>query len=216
MDRVRDPFGQARLLGMELSEHGYFTVDAPNELHELQARFQRHRGRTLVLDCNDLLHHQRFDKIPWARLYGAGVVLVLPHVIVDEIDTTAYNNASDKMRTRARGVYRLLEQLQDEIDDNGYADLKDGATLEILADDLGHQRVNNNETVARAAYLQQALDPGEVTVITRDIGMRARARTWKLTAEPLPPKYLIPSDARRSGNGGGDHHRPSHSGPGRP
>ncbi|TQJ55969.1 PIN domain-containing protein [Streptomyces sp. SLBN-115] len=196
--RVGDPFGQARLLGTELSElHGYFTVDAPNEFRELQARFQRHRGRTLVLDCNDLLHYQRFDKIPWARLYGVGVVVVLPHVIVDEIDTTAYNNASDKMRTRARGVYRLLEQLQDEIDDKGYADLKDGATLEILADDLGHQRVNNNdnETVARAAYLQQALDPGKVTVITRDIGMRARARTWKLRAEPLSPKYLIPSDA---------------------
>jgi predicted ribonuclease YlaK len=150
----------------------------------------------LVLDCHDLLHYQRFDKIPWTRLYERGVVVVLPHVMVDEIDTTAYNNASDKMRTRARGVYRLLEQLQDEIDAKGFADLADGATLEILADDLWHQRLtnNDNEAVARAAYLQQALAPGQVAVITRDIGMRTRARTWKLKAEPLPPKYLIPSD----------------------
>lgn len=29
--------------------------------------------------------------------------MVFRHVITDEIDTTAYNNASDKIRTRARG-----------------------------------------------------------------------------------------------------------------
>lgn len=197
----QDSYGQARLLGTELAElHDYFSNDVANELREIKERFKRHQGRTLVLDCNDLLHYQRFDKIPWTQVYGSGVVVVLPHVITDEMDAKAYNSASEKISKRARGVYRLLEQLQDEIDAQGYAELNDGATLEILSDDPGHQRLpnNDNEAVACAAYLQQALAPGQVTVITRDIGMRSRARTWKLRAEPLPEKFLIPADGLSS------------------
>jgi predicted ribonuclease YlaK len=53
---------------------------------------------------------------------------------------------------------------------------------------------NDDEVVARAAFLQQAIAPHAVTVITRDIGMRTRARTRLLKAEKLDDKYLIPED----------------------
>ena len=184
------------LLRAELSElRDYLGYEFANELRELQQRFIHHKGRTLVLDSNDVLHYQRFDTIPWVKLYGAGCVVVFPHVIVDEIDKKGYDTGSDKVRTRARGVYRLLEQLQITMDaTGGRATLKDGTAVEIIADEIEHVRLgnNDNEAIACASMLQQALAPGQVTVITRDIGMRARARTRKLKAEALPDKYLIP------------------------
>lgn len=182
------------LLYSELSElRDYFGYELANQFRQLQARFAHRRGRTLVLDCNDVLHYQRFDTIPWARLYGPGCVIAFPHVIVDEIDKKSYDTGSEKIKTRARGVYRLLEQLQDEMVVKGYATLEGGTHVEIIADEVGHVRLpnNDNEAIACAALVQAALAPGQVTVLTRDIGMRARARTWGLRAEKLDEKYLI-------------------------
>ena len=184
------------LLYAELDElRRYLTYDLANELREQQERYRHHEGRrTLVLDGNDALHYSRFDKIPWAKLYGGACVIVWPHVIVDEIDAKGYSTGSESIRRRARGVYRLFEQLQDEMDEKGYATLQDGTIVEIVADEIDHVRLSNNdnEAVACAGRLQQCLGPGRVTVITRDIGVRARARSWALRAKPLPERYLIP------------------------
>jgi PIN domain len=184
------------LLLAELGElRDYFCFQLANELHSLQERFAHHKGRTLVLDCNDVLHYYRFDKIPWGKEYGIGCVIVFPHVIVDEIDKKAYDTNSEKTQRIARGVYRLLEELQDEMDSKGYSTLADGTIVEVVADEITHVRLSNNdnEAVSCAGLLQQALKPGQVTVISRDIGMRARARMWNLRAEALPDKYLIPN-----------------------
>jgi rRNA-processing protein FCF1 len=189
-------FRTQQLLMAEVSElQLYLIYDLTEQLREQADQYRHHLGRTLVLDTNTLLHYSRLDTVPWSTLYKKNAVVMLPHVVIDEIETKAYNSANLTGK-RARAVYRILEQKQDEMDACGYAELRDGTKLEILADDPGHVRLDNNdnEAVARAAYLQQALRPGQVTVITRDIGMRARARTWGLKAEPLPEKYLIPSD----------------------
>ncbi|MFF3940357.1 hypothetical protein [Streptomyces phaeofaciens] len=52
----------------------------------------------------------------------------------------------------------------------------------------------DDDAVARVTYLQQALAPGQVTVVTRDFGMRTRPRIWKLKAAAVPEKPLIPAD----------------------
>ncbi|MDJ0346790.1 hypothetical protein QMK19_33320 [Streptomyces sp. H10-C2] len=48
--------------------------------------------------------------------------------------------------------------------------------------------------MARAAHLQQAIAPHQVTVITRDNGVRAKAMTWGLPWDFLPDKYVIRED----------------------
>lgn len=185
----------AQLMYAEFSELRTAFMDMANELRMTKEQYSHHRGQSLVLDTNDLLHYQRFDKIPWAKLYGSGTCVVIPHVVVDEIDRKSFSE-SEKIQTRARGVYRVLEQMLDQMDSAGFVSLAEGCTMEILADESGHQRLPNNddEVVARAAFLQQAIAPRNVAVITRDIGMRTRARVWKLRATKLPDKYLIPSD----------------------
>jgi hypothetical protein len=182
----------ASMMHTELTE---LTTDfnyAANELRILKWRFSRHRGRCLVVDTNDFLHYQRFDLIPWSTIYRKGAWVVVPHVVLDEIDRKSYEESSS-VRKRARGVYRIFERLLSEVDEQGYTSLRDGSPCLILADEPGHRRMPNNddEIVARAGFVSQALVPGQVTLITRDIGMRARAMARRLESESLPEKYLI-------------------------
>jgi rRNA-processing protein FCF1 len=179
------------MLHVELQELSSYFMECANGLRAEKERFRDHVGRSLVLDTNSFLHYQRFDKIPWIADYGTGARLVIPHVVVDEIDTKSYSEG-EKIRRRARAVYRVLEGYMDQIDRSKFARLPDGTILEILADDPGHPRLPNNddEIVARSSFLQQAIAPQKVTVISRDLGMRTRARMRQLEAEKLKDKYL--------------------------
>jgi rRNA-processing protein FCF1 len=180
------------MLHTEIQEISTFFMECANSLRVQKERFRDYVGHSLVLDTNDFLHYQRFDQIRWIARYGDHTRIVIPHVVVDEIDRKSYE-AGEKFPKRARAVYRVLEGYLDDIDTKGSAILPDGSMLEILADEPGHRRLPNNddEVVARAAFLQQAIAPHDVIVITRDIGMRTRARTRLLKAEKLNDKYLI-------------------------
>jgi len=182
----------ASMLNSELSDLALEFMYAANELRILEARFAGHSGRCLVLDTNDFLHYERFDNIPWSTIYRKDAWVVVPHVVLDEIDRKSYEEGS-RTHKRARGAYRLLEGLFEKVDNEGYTILRDGSACLIMADEPGHIRLPNNddEIVACAAFLQQALKPGQVTIITRDIGMRARAMAQRLRTESLPEKYLL-------------------------
>lgn len=182
----------AALLNTELQELRVFFMDLANEIRETQERYKGHQGRTLVLDTNDLLQYMRFDKIPWARLFGPGTVVVIPHVVVDEIDRKSHAQ-SETVKRRARGVFGLLEEVLTDLQAAGAYHLGDGTAIEVMVDPPGHVRQLNNddEIVARACHLQQAVAPTKVTVITGDNGMRARAMAWSLPAARLDEKYKI-------------------------
>jgi rRNA-processing protein FCF1 len=185
----------ASLIHSELSElRNYFTEKA-NELRVMKAKYPQ--ANWLVLDTNDLLHYYRFDQVPWKALYGKNVRVAMPHVVIDEVDSKSYN-AGAKIQQRARGIYRVLETLLDRLGPDGQAAaLADGTPFTILTEEPGYDRMPNNddEIVAQALALQQSVHPGAVTLITRDIGMRARAVARGVTAAKMPDKYLIREEA---------------------
>ncbi|WP_030978936.1 PIN domain-containing protein [Streptomyces sp. NRRL S-1824] len=187
------PLDEARLMMyVELAElRDYFRTVA-NRVRAMQERYGRAgAGRYVVLDSNTTLHFMRFDKVPWRKVFGKGTAVVVPHVVVDEIDTKSYQTGDKKISRRARGVFRLLESVLEAGPEGETAD--DGTPLLIAADEPGHARlpVPDDELVASALRLRQAVAPVEVVVVSRDIGVRARARTWGLPARPLPDRYLI-------------------------
>ncbi|MFF3565745.1 PIN domain-containing protein [Streptomyces sp. NPDC002574] len=187
------PLDEARLMMYtELDElRDYFRTVA-NRVRAMQARYGRAGAvRYAVLDTNTTLHFMRFDKVPWRKVFGNGTAVVVPHVVVDEIDTKSYQTGDKKISRRARGVFRLLESVLEAGSEGGVAD--DGTPLLIAADEPGHARlpVPDDELVASALRLRQAVAPVEVVVVSRDIGVRTRAATWGLPAEPLPDRYLI-------------------------
>jgi rRNA-processing protein FCF1 len=183
----------ASMIHTELGELRSYFLDVANDLRVIKARYGR--GPWVVLDTNDLLHYYRLDNIPWSSLYGKDIRVAIPHVVIDEIDSKSYT-AGPKFQKRARGVYRMFEMLLDRMKSDGSVILNDGTAFEILADEVGYRRLPNNddEIVARAATLQQAASPKVVTVVTRDIGMRARALAQGLKVGKIPDKYLIRED----------------------
>ncbi|MEV2255961.1 PIN domain-containing protein [Streptomyces sp. NPDC050147] len=186
-----EPARLAYLLNGEFFELRAFFAQLANELRETKERFKDHQAKTVVLDTNDLLHHMRYDKIPWQRIFGKGTTVVIPHVVVDEIDKKSYA-ISDTVQRRARGVFALLEKTLTAIEVTGRHEVA-GTSIEVLLDEPGHVRLPNNddEIVSRALYLQQAIFPTPVTVVTGDNGMRARALAWGLKARKLDERYRI-------------------------
>ncbi|MFJ3310274.1 PIN domain-containing protein [Streptomyces sp. NPDC086549] len=182
------------LINTELQDLRTYFMELANELRRMKDRFTSHQVRTVVLDTNDLLHYMRFDKIPWQRLFGPGTSVMIPHVVIDEIDKKSYDAHDTGVRKRARAVFALLEQILAQIEADGRAVVNNGETVvDVLRDEPGHVRLPNNddEIVARACHLQQAIAPAPVTVITGDNGMRARALSWGLKAKVLDEKYKI-------------------------
>ncbi|MFE7353266.1 PIN domain-containing protein [Streptomyces sp. NPDC057543] len=187
------PLDEARLMmHVEIAElQGYFRSVA-NRVRAMQERYGRAGAvRYAVLDTNTTLHFTRFDKVPWQKVLGKGTAVMLPHVVVDEIDTKSYQTGDRKISRLARGVFRLLDSVLEAGPEKATAD--DGTSVFIAADELGHARlpVPDDELVASALRLHQAVAPAEVVVVSRDIGVRTRARAWGLPARPLPDTYLI-------------------------
>lgn len=187
------PLGEARLMMYaELAELQDYFRSVANRVRALQERYGRGGAvRYAVLDTNTTLHFTRFDKVPWQKVFGKGTAVMVPHVVVDEIDTKSYQTGDKKISRRARGVFGLLESVLEAGPEKAIPE--DGTPVFIMADEPGHARlaVPDDELVASALRLYQAVAPAEVVVVSRDIGVRTRARAWGLPARPLPDKYLI-------------------------
>lgn len=114
--------------------------------------------------------------------------------MIDEIDKKSYDTHGTGVRKPARAVFALLEQILTQIEADGRAVVNNGETVvDVLRDGPGHVRLPNSddEIVARACHLHQAIAPAPVTVITGDNGMRARALPWGLQARVRDEKYKI-------------------------
>lgn len=139
----------------ELRAFRLYFMDLANEMRRMQDRFARHRGRTVVLETNDLLHYMRFDKVPWQRLLGQGSTVMVPHVVIDEIFKKSYDTNGTDVRRRARAVFAFLERVFIQIETDGLAVVGNGETvIDVLRDGPGHVRLPNNddEIVSRACY----------------------------------------------------------------
>jgi predicted ribonuclease YlaK len=135
-----------------------------------------------------LLHYQRIDKVDWGKVVRVRPVrLVVLHIVLAELDDKRYVD-SDKIREKARSAIVPLDELRKQLEEQGYAKLPVGeATVEYLVDEEDHTRRDNpdEEILDRARFLQQVIGR-QVTVITADRGMRARAIARGLCVAEMP------------------------------
>lgn len=151
-------------------------------------------GDLAVVDTCALINYQRIDQIRWRQLVpGSGPLrVVIPHLVLDELDDKRYLG-SDKVKDRARSAITPLEERQETLERDGYADLIDAATtVEYLLDPPGHQRRTNpdEEILERARFLHHVTGR-QVALITGDYGMRVRctAAYKGLRAVPMPASH---------------------------
>lgn len=191
----------AGLVDLELTTRSGELQTAVDSLDHILARRKAQRGDLVVADTNVYLHHPMpFDKIDWPGLVpgsgSAGLHLVIPIVVVDELDRQKQGDSkkyvirggTESVRTRARTTIRTLE---DMFQNPGWISTVRPGTppvaAELFVDPPGHVRHPDADTeiIDRACAVRD-LYGAPVTLVARDTGMVFRARNAGLAATRLP------------------------------
>ncbi|MFF2275756.1 PIN domain-containing protein [Agromyces sp. NPDC058126] len=137
----------------------------------------------VILDTNVLVHGRPFDEVRWNdALNSKRVKILLPILIIDELD-----KLKDGRQERARQPLKAIDRLLTSGAASQSVSVRSGVRLQIVTEPRGHQRVarNDDEIVRQAEYLQ-AVGRNQITILTRDRGMRVRAEIAQLATMMLP------------------------------
>jgi predicted ribonuclease YlaK len=138
------------------------------------------------------MHFQRYDQIDWLTECRAEAVrLVLPLLVIDELDAKSYN--SSPRGERVKKVLRSLEKARGDASPELPVRVRDRVTYQVLMDPDGHQRRPNNddEILSRAERLAELVGAKNVLIVTGDRGMKLRASARGLRCEILPDRLRI-------------------------
>ncbi|MEU5666768.1 PIN domain-containing protein [Streptomyces longwoodensis] len=173
-------------LTTEIEIQRRYLAHLSEELEELHKIGDR-PGQLVVPDTNVLLHFQRIDHIDWqhvTRVRGA-IRLVIPVLILDELDEKRYTG-SQEVRKRARTALAPINERLADLETQGYAALEAETTLEFLLAGGAKQRGNADSDILDQAEFLKHIAGRDVTVVTGDHGMRARAVARGLTVGTMP------------------------------
>lgn len=158
-------------------------------------QWPKRSGRVIVYDTNALIHYKAASDIEWKQVVGVDSVrLVVPLIVVDELDRKRYGTDSNTV-SRAKAAQRVLLDLLGDTQPGRETVVpsKDGTvTLEVFMDERGHRRLQyaDDEIIDRAILMQQLLGSARpVFILTHDAGMRFRADAAGIKVIRLPDKY---------------------------
>jgi PIN domain len=194
------PTGQIRA---ELNARRDALIEMADEARALDRRWNIISGVIVVPDTNLLVHTtELFDALDWQAALDrtASIHLVIPMVVVDQIDSL--KRSRTPVRGRARQTAKKIENLLGSNPSTRVrlSDREVETTVEVLTDPLDHERLadSDSEIVDRAAYLRD-MTKTPVYVATWDNLMTFRASVVDLqTIRPLP-EYELPDDAPEGG-----------------
>lgn len=179
------------LLQLEIGERTRAFAAAHEDLQRAVNRWGQHPGHLLVPDTNIYLQHPDvFTDMDWRALLGIReyewIQLVLPLLVIDELDRAKLGNARTKARVTLRAIDALFPDIQWPVPlpDSGGHELMQA---HLLLDDPGHVRLPraDSELVDRCSALA-AIASRDVTLVTFDKGMAIRARVAHLAVKKLP------------------------------
>jgi rRNA-processing protein FCF1 len=158
----------------------------------------------VVPDTNVYIeHHTTFNQIDWFQVADQRpdrtIRLVVPLVVIDELDGLKVTLRDEKKRWRVRDALRQFEELflehgRGTLPAVGRAESWDGlVTVEPLQDPIEHRRldVNDAEIVARCAALKR-LSGSPVYLVSNDTGILVRARQTGVIPIRLAPIHEEP------------------------
>jgi hypothetical protein len=161
---------------------------ACEELEALREHAQG-EGTVAVPDTNVLVHCGTVRDIDWrAQIGGSRVRVVIPLVVVDELDELKWTARERADRTAVRKGIRVLKDALAGHPPGAAALLAEGVTVAVLPDPRGHRRLpsNDEEICERAAMLRQFTSP--VVLATNDNGMHVRALGYSVDTIEIPEK----------------------------
>jgi predicted ribonuclease YlaK len=179
------------LITLEAEFQGDRLRSLADDLRLALAQFELPKdGLAVVVDTNVFLHREFFKDSDWPRLVGAKEVrLVIPLVVVEELDAQAYKSQANA--TRARKVLRAFRELESgAATPEAPVRVRDSVTLQFLMDPAGHERSSNHdeEILDRTEHLGTLVDVAKLRVATMDVSMQLRASLRGLSTLVLEPE----------------------------
>lgn len=174
-----------------------------HQLENSQVHFELAVGCVAIVpDTNVFLHYTFFKDLDWVahvRTVDATVTdvrLVVPSVIVDQLDDQSYK--PQPRADRAKAVLRELRQLQEGLPSpEAPAAIRAHVDIQLLVDAPGHaaRRNDDDEILTRAEYVA-ALVGDRVHIATGDLGMQTRAVMRGLKCLVLPLNLRLDAGGR--------------------
>jgi len=140
----------------------------------------------VVPDTNVFMHCEFYDDVDWAKELGAkSVRLVVPQIVVEELDSLSFRSNPDS--DRAKKVIRSLQLLRGAELPSTPIQVRKNVDLQILPDLPGHPRRPNNddEILARVEYLAAFVGEDHIRIVAGDYGMLLRATSRGLSCVQL-------------------------------
>lgn len=129
------------------------------------------------------MHGQLLHELNWAAIAPPGKVrVIIPLVVIDELDEKSYGSKDDGEKARGALKYVQLRRDRHGADEAVPLDVTlPDVTLQLLVDRPGHEpRSNRDQEFLEHARYVAALTEQKVVVLTTDYGTRLRATATNL------------------------------------
>lgn len=192
-------YGPTPVVYQEIEFQFARLTEVKKQLNGLLALASRPGDEILVYDTNSLMHYQPPNRIKWSEVAPRAALarVVVPLCVIYELDQKAYTG-SEKMAGRAKAAVKALREITGEakagqptplVQPDTRASL--GATLEVLLEESGHQRLPQiDDEIIDRALLLKGITNKPVSVITHDMNMSLRADAAELETVELPTAYM--------------------------
>ena len=154
--------------------------------------FVNRDGHIVVPDTSALVRGIWFEDFDWPTELGLTPVrIVIPILVIEELDLLKDRERTTKAGDRARRVVRRLRDLCGAVPPGHPANLptRTNITVEVLLDDDRHtRRPNHDGEIIEQARLVKALTGQNVRFICVDAAMEFRARQHGLTVLAMPTR----------------------------
>lgn len=144
-------------------------------------------GHPLVLDTHVFLHYTLFHDVDWVKEFECEHArLIVPLIVLDELDDKTFSH-NKRLARRADKVLRAFDGFLETMAADGVSEVRKGVTVEILGDDVSHQRRTNSdsEIIDRAQFFHQVIEK-PVTMVTGDRGLRVRSKARSIQVVMMP------------------------------
>lgn len=142
----------------------------------------------LFLDTNIYLHFKLFDEIPWKELVDDDFQILVPPIIITELDKHK-RNTNSKIAARSKKVLTKIENYF-STQDFSLTCILEKPTQQIF-DNFGLDRLEQDDVLFASikAYQSQNLS-SKIYLVTHDTGPRIRARHFSVPVLEISSDFL--------------------------
>jgi rRNA-processing protein FCF1 len=152
------------------------------------------------LDTNIFLHYQPFHQISWTKELAASEVrIVLPRVVVGELDRHKDGNTNQRLRDRARDALARIRKII--MEEGGRLNETTSLQFANVLPQIDYHSLQLDKTwsddqlLASVIHHQQTY-PGEpVVLVTHDTGLELKAHGLGIPSVCLPDSLRVPDTA---------------------